>query len=170
MTPSPPAAPRKAPADVFVSYEQGRRNRRTSDGVLIGTMAVLTAAAAAISSGAPAEDADLGEALVTVLGWADGLWRTVVVATILVCVMLLVAVVARRRWALGRDALLALGVLALVGSTVGRLVGPDWFALGDSLWSRWGFPEFRLAGATPPCGGYAGTGTCRRATLHRPPT
>jgi uncharacterized membrane protein YbhN (UPF0104 family)/tRNA A-37 threonylcarbamoyl transferase component Bud32 len=36
-------------------------------------------------------------------------------------------------------------VLALVGSTAGRLVGPDWFALDDRLWSRWGFPEFRLA-------------------------
>ena len=145
MTPRPSAAARRAPADVFVSYEQGRRNRRTSDGVLLGTVAVLTGAAAVTSSGAPAEDADLGEALVTVLGWADGLWRAVVVATLVLCILLLVAVVARRRWALGRDVLLTLGVLALVGSTVGRLVGPDWFAVDDRLWSRWGFPEFRLA-------------------------
>ncbi len=139
------AAPHTAPGDIFVSYEQGRRNRRTSDGILLATMAVLTGAAAAISNQAPAKDADVGEAIVTVLGWAPALWRTVVVATILLCVVLLVALVVRRRWALGRDALLALGVLALVGSTAGRLVGPDWFALDDRLWSRWGFPEFRLA-------------------------
>jgi len=145
MTPSLPAERRHAPAGVFVDYEQGRRNRRTSDGVVLATMAVLTAAAAAISNGAPGEDADLGGAVVTVLGWAPALWRTVVVVTILVCVGLLVAIVVRRRWALGRDALLALAVLALVGSAAGRLVGPDWFALDERLWSRWGFPEFRLA-------------------------
>ena len=146
MAPTPSAeAPRPAPADIFVSYEQGRRNRRTSDAVLLATMAVLTGASAAISNDAPAKDADLGAAIVTVFGWAPTLWRTVVVVTILLCVVLLIAVVVRRRWGLGRDALLALGVLALVGSTAGRMVGPDWFALDDRLWSRWGFPEFRLA-------------------------
>src|SRR3954452_5678724 len=146
MTPSVPAAPHRAPAGIVVDYEQGRRNRRTSDGIVFATMAVLTLAAVAISNGAPGEDAEVGEAIVTVLGWAPALWRTVVVATILLCVALLGAIVLRRRWALGRDALLALAVLALVGSTAGRLVGPDWVALDDRLWSRWGFPEFRLAG------------------------
>ncbi len=145
MTPSLEAAPKGSRTGVFVSYEQGRRNRRTSDGVLLATMAVLAGAAAAISNGAPAEDADIGDAIVTVLGWAQGLWHTVVVTTILLCALLLIGVVAHRRSALGRDVLLALGVLALVGSVAGRLVGPDWFALDDRLWSRWGFPEFRLA-------------------------
>ena len=145
MAPSSWAAPRTALTDVFVSYEQGRRNRRTSDGVLLATMVVLTGAAAAISNGAPAKDADLGEAIVTVLGWAHALWRTIVVAAILLCAVLLVAAVVRRRWAVGRDALLALGLLALMGGALGRVVGPDWFAVDDSLWSRWGFPEFRLA-------------------------
>ena len=145
MAPDLAVARRRARGGAFVSYEQGRRNRRTSDAVLLTTAALLTGAAAALSKGGPAEDAELGEAIVTLLGWAQGLWRAVVGATILLCVVLLVAVVARRRWALGRDLVLALAVLALVGSTLGRLVGPDWFALDDSLWSRWGFPEFRLA-------------------------
>jgi uncharacterized membrane protein YbhN (UPF0104 family)/tRNA A-37 threonylcarbamoyl transferase component Bud32 len=46
-----------------------------------------------------------------------------------------------------RDALLALVVLAGTGSLVGRIVGPDWLAVDDDLWSRWGFPEYRLAAA-----------------------
>ena len=124
MAPSSWAAPRTALTDVFVSYEQGRRNRRTSDGVLLATMVVLTGAAAAIANGAPAKDADLGEAIVTVLGWAHAVWRTIVVAAILLCAVLLVAAVVRRRWAVGRDALLALGLLALMGGTLGRVVGP----------------------------------------------
>jgi tRNA A-37 threonylcarbamoyl transferase component Bud32 len=33
------------------------------------------------------------------------------------------------------------------GSVVGRIVGPDWLPIDDDLWSRWGFPEYRLAAA-----------------------
>ena len=36
-------------------------------------------------------------------------------------------------------------VLAAVGSVLGRVVGPDWWAVDNDLWSRWGFPEYRLA-------------------------
>jgi uncharacterized membrane protein YbhN (UPF0104 family)/tRNA A-37 threonylcarbamoyl transferase component Bud32 len=57
----------------------------------------------------------------------------------------MVAVVVRRRWALARDLVLALTLLAVVGSALGRTVGPEWFAIDNHLWSRWGFPEYRLA-------------------------
>jgi glycosyltransferase 2 family protein len=142
---TPPAVPPSALADVFVRYEEGRRNRRTVDALLLATTAVVTGAVAMVSSAAPTQDADFGDAVVTLLGWADALWRTVVLGTIVLCALFLVAVVLGRRWALGRDAVVALGVLALVGSASGRLVGPDWFAIDDHLFSRWGFPEYRLA-------------------------
>ena len=145
MASNRPAAPPPAQPSVFVTYEQGRRNRRTVDAVLLAAMALVSGAAAVVSSSAPAEDADLGAAMVTLLGWGEVLWRTVVVGTIALCALLLIGVVVRRRWALARDLLAALVVLALVGSVLGRVVGPDWFAIDDRLWSRWGFPEFRLA-------------------------
>jgi glycosyltransferase 2 family protein len=144
MPDSPPAVPPLGPSSVFVRYEEGRRNRRTVDAILLACTAVVLGAAAAVSSAAPAKDAEIGGAIVTLLGWGQAVWRTVLVGTILLCATLLVAIVMRKRWALGRDVLVALLVLVLVGIILGRLVGPDWFPGSFRLWIRWGFPEFRL--------------------------
>ena len=145
MASTAPAEPPPEPTNIFVRYEEGRRNRRTVDAVLLATAAVVTGAVAAVSNAAPSEDADLGDALVTLLGWGEAVWRTAVVATLIACAVLLVAVLVRRRWALARDLVVALLLLGLVGTLLGRAVGPDWFAIDDRLWSRWGFPEYRLA-------------------------
>src|SRR5262245_22190590 len=145
MATDPSAIPSSPPGNLFVRYEEGRRNRRTVDAVLLATAAVVTGAAAMVSTAAPAEDEDLGDALVTLLGWGEAAWRAAVVVTIALCLVLLVAAFVRRRWALARDLVAALLLLALVGSVLGRAVGPDWFAIDNRLWSRWGFPEYRLA-------------------------
>ena len=60
---------------------------------------------------------------------------------------MVIAVVAllRRRWALARDLLVALLVVGAVGSVLGRIVESDWFVVDADLWSRWGFPELRIA-------------------------
>lgn len=143
MSTNPPSVP-PAPADFFVLYEEGRRNRRTLDAVFLAATAAAVGSAAAVSNAAPAKDAAVGDALATLLGWGEALWRGAVIAAIAICFLLLVAVVVRRRWALARDLALALAVLALAGSILGRVVGPDWVAVDDRLWSRWGFPEYRL--------------------------
>ena len=140
-----PAPSFVAAADVFVEYEEGRRNRRTLDAVLLAVTALVSAAAAALANAVPAQDAEVGDAIVTLLGWAGALWRVVVLATILLGATLLAAVVLRRRWALARDILVALGILLVMGCALGRAVGPDWFPIDDRMWSRWGFPELRLA-------------------------
>src|SRR5262245_18652959 len=145
MAAEPPAVTPESATNIFVRYEEGRRNRRTADAVLLATAAIVTGAVAAVSEASPAEDEDLGDALVTLLGWGEAVWRTAVVGTILLCVALLVAAFVRRRCALARDLAVALLLLALVGSVLGRTVGPDWFASDDRLSSRWGFPEYRLA-------------------------
>jgi glycosyltransferase 2 family protein len=132
---------------LLTEYEAGRRNRRPVDALLLGFMALLSAAAATIANSAPDEDRDVGAAIVTVLGWASGFWRAVVVAALMLAAAVLVAIVARRRWALVRDVVLAVGVLGGSGSVVGRIVGSDWIAVDNDLWSRWGFPEYRLAAA-----------------------
>jgi uncharacterized membrane protein YbhN (UPF0104 family)/tRNA A-37 threonylcarbamoyl transferase component Bud32 len=134
-----------AAPDMFVKYEEGRRNRRPLDAALLAFTALVSAAAAALANAVPAQDAEVGNAIVILLGWAAALWRAAVMATFLVGAALLVAVVLRRRWALTRDILAALGVLLVMGCALGRTVGPDWFPVDDRMWSRWGFPELRLA-------------------------
>jgi glycosyltransferase 2 family protein len=142
-----PAPSLVAAPDPFVEYEEGRRNRRTLDAVLLAVTSLVSAAAAALANTVPAQDAEVGSAIVTLLGWAGALWRGVVLATLLVGASLLAAVVWRRRWALVRDIIVALGVLLVMGCALGRMVGPDWFPVDDRMWSRWGFPELRLAAA-----------------------
>jgi uncharacterized membrane protein YbhN (UPF0104 family)/tRNA A-37 threonylcarbamoyl transferase component Bud32 len=110
-------------------------------------MALLTSLAATIAQAAPDEDQAVGQALVTVLGWAENVCRAAVLCALGLSAVILVVVAMRRRWALLRDAVLALVVLAGTGSVVGRVVGPDWLPVDNDLWSRWGFPEYRLAAA-----------------------
>jgi uncharacterized membrane protein YbhN (UPF0104 family)/tRNA A-37 threonylcarbamoyl transferase component Bud32 len=132
---------------LLTEYEAGRRNRRALDAVLLGAMAVLTSLAATIARSAPDQDEAVGQALATMLGWAANVCRAAVLCALVLSAVILLVVVLRRRWALLRDVALALVVLAGTGSVVGRIVGPDWLAVDDDLWSRWGFPEYRLAAA-----------------------
>jgi uncharacterized membrane protein YbhN (UPF0104 family) len=132
---------------VLTEYEAGRRNRRAVDAVLLGVMAMLTSLAATIARSAPDEDQAVGQAMVTILGWSANLCRASVLCALGLSAVILVVITWRRRWALLRDVALALVVLAATGSVVGRIVGPDWLAIDDDLWSRWGFPEYRLAAA-----------------------
>lgn len=132
---------------LLIAAEVGGRNRRTIDAVLLGAMVVFAGAAAAIAVSAPGQDEAVGQALVTILGWTEGLWRALVVALLVLALVVVVDVLVRRRWRLARDVLVALAVLAGAGSVLGQVVGPSWFAVDTDLWSRWGFPEYRLAAA-----------------------
>ena len=67
---------------LLTDYEVGRRNRRTVDAVLLGAMAVLTSLAATIAHSAPKQDEAVGQALVTMLGWAASLCRAAVVGAL----------------------------------------------------------------------------------------
>lgn len=132
---------------VLTELEAGRRNRRAVDAVLLGVTALLTGLAATIAHSVPAEDRAVGQAMVTILGWSANLCRASVVCALGLSAVILVVIAVRRRWALLRDVAMALVVLAATGSFVGRIVGPDWLAVDNDLWSRWGFPEYRLAAA-----------------------
>jgi glycosyltransferase 2 family protein len=125
--------------------EPGRRNRRTVDGLLLAAGALLAGAAAVVASAAPDQDEEVAQALVTVLGWAGPLWRAVFVGALAVAVVIAVDVVLRRRWAMVRDLLLAVLVVVGVGGVLGGVVESEWFSVEADLWSRWGFPELRLA-------------------------
>jgi len=133
---------------LLTTAESGRRNRRTIDALLLGFAALWTAAAAVIAKSAPTEDQDVADAIVTVLGWAEALWRVVVVVFLLLGLAIVLDCIVQRRWDLARDLVVTLVVLAGLGTLLGQAVGPDWFPADDDLWSRWGFPEYRLAVVT----------------------
>jgi tRNA A-37 threonylcarbamoyl transferase component Bud32 len=128
--------------------ERGRRNRRTIDSVFLAFAALVLGLSALIASSAPAQDEAVADALATVLGWAGAVWRTVFVCLLALALVVVVAVLLRRRWDLLRD--LFVDAVMLIGSTVllGGAVVSDWFPIEPHLLSQWGYPELRLAAAT----------------------
>jgi uncharacterized membrane protein YbhN (UPF0104 family)/tRNA A-37 threonylcarbamoyl transferase component Bud32 len=128
--------------------ERGRRNRRTIDSVFLAFAALVLGLSALIASSAPAQDEAVADALATVLGWAGAVWRTVFVCLLALALVVVVAVLLRRRWDLLRD--LFVDAVVLIGSTVllGGAVVSDWFPIEPHLLSQWGYPELRLAAAT----------------------
>ena len=60
---------------MLAEIERGRRNRRTIDAVLLVSAAIVAGLTAVVARSAAEHDADVAQALVAVLGWADSLWR-----------------------------------------------------------------------------------------------
>jgi glycosyltransferase 2 family protein len=142
------AAERSWQPALLTAAEPGRRNRRTIDGVVLAAGAIVTGLAAVIASSAPAQDEDVARALVTVLGWAEVLWRFVFVSVLALAVVVIADVLLRRRRLIARDLAATLLLLVALGIVLGRIVESDWFPLEPHLLSHWGFPELRLAAAT----------------------
>jgi glycosyltransferase 2 family protein len=142
------AADRSWNVRLLTETEPGRRNRRTIDSVFLAAASLLLGLSAVIASSAPEHDEDVAQALVTVLGWAGAVWRTVFVCLLALALVIVVAVALRRRWDLVRD--LLVDAVVLVGSTVllGGAVGSDWVPIEPHVLSQWGYPELRLAAAT----------------------
>ena len=130
---------------LLTADEPGRRNRRTIDGVLVAAAALLTGLAAVAARSAPEVDEDFGRALVTVLGWAPAVWRGALLGALGLALVILVDLLVRRRWALARDALLALLSVLVLGGLLSRIVGGEWTPIEPHVFSSWGFPELRLA-------------------------
>jgi glycosyltransferase 2 family protein len=135
-------------AVLLTAAEPGRRNRRTIDGVVLAAGAIVTGLAAVIASSAAGQDADVAEALTTVLGWAEAVWRVAFVSALALALVVVADGLLRRRWLLARDLIAALLLLVGLGVVLGRVVESDWFPLEAHLLSQWGFPELRLAAAT----------------------
>ncbi len=123
------------------------RNRRASDVVLLASAALVGALAAAVAASVPETDEAIGDALGTLLGWAGPLWRSALLAALLLAVVIASDIIWRRRLALARDVLVAVVVVAAAGAALGEAVESDWSPVDAGLWSRWGFPELRVAWA-----------------------
>ncbi|HEX6712705.1 MAG TPA: hypothetical protein VF066_04940, partial [Thermoleophilaceae bacterium] len=133
---------------LLTATEPGRRNRRTIDAVLLAWAAVVVGLTAVAASSAPRSDAAVADALETVLGWADALWRFGFVALLAMAIAIVGNVVLERRWSLARDLVVAALVVFAAAVVLGGIVESDWFPIKDHLLSRWGYPELRLAVAT----------------------
>jgi cell division protein FtsW (lipid II flippase) len=105
--------------------EPSRRNRRTIDGVLVAATAVLAGLAAVVARSASDVDEEVGQAAGTVFGWAGGLWRATLLATLALALVILVDALVRRRWLLVRDLLLSLVLVNVIGSVLARVVDSD---------------------------------------------
>ena len=133
---------------LLTAAEPGRRNRRTIDAVFLAVAAVVAGLMAVAASSAPGTDEDVAQALTTVLGWADPVWRAAFIGLLGFAVVVVVDVFLRRRWRLARDEVVTLLLVAGVGAILGRLVESDWVPVKAHLLARWGFPELRLATAS----------------------
>jgi glycosyltransferase 2 family protein len=118
------------------------------DAVFLLLAAIVIGLTTVIASSTPGVDRDVAEALMTLFGWADALWRAAFVAVLFLALVVVAEVLLHRRWGLARDLLVAVIPLAALGLTLGGIVESDWFPVKDHLLSRWGYPELRLAAAT----------------------
>jgi hypothetical protein len=103
---------------LLVPAEPGRRNRRTIDGVLVAAASALAGLEAVVARSAPETDEEIGRAVATLLGWASGVWRAVIVVTLALAFLIVVDALVRRRWLLVRDLLIALALVAAVASVL----------------------------------------------------
>jgi glycosyltransferase 2 family protein len=133
---------------LLTKTELGRRNRRPVDSVVLAIGAVFVGLSAVITSSAPGQDRDVAQALMTILGWAGGLWRTAFVALLVLALAVVADVLLRARWDLARDLLVAAVLLVGVGELLGGSVASDWALVERHPLANWGYPDLRLALAT----------------------
>ncbi len=79
------------------------------------------------------------------LGWAPAIWQIALVSALVLALAIIADALYRRRWALLRDVVVALLLVTGLASALGRVVEADWLPVEAHLFSRWGFPELRLA-------------------------
>src|SRR6476659_3014614 len=123
------------------------RNRRASDVVLLFSAVLVGALAVVVAESVPGTDEAIGDALGTLLGWARPLWRSALFALLVLAIAIASDVVWRGRLNLARDVGVALLLVAAAGAVLGGAVASDWAPVDVGLWSRWGFPELRVAWA-----------------------
>jgi uncharacterized membrane protein YbhN (UPF0104 family)/tRNA A-37 threonylcarbamoyl transferase component Bud32 len=141
-------AERSSRLALLTKTELGRRNRRPVDSVSLIVGACVAGLSAVIVSSAPKQDHEVAHALMTILGWAGGLWRTAFVALLLLALLVVVDVLLRARWDLARDLLVTIVLLAGVATLLGGSVTSNWALVERHPLADWGYPDLRLALAT----------------------
>jgi glycosyltransferase 2 family protein len=133
---------------LLAETEPGRKNRRTLDAAFLLLAAIMIALTAVVASSAERQDEDMGQALQTVLTWADSVWRITFVGLLVLALAVVLGVLLKRRWVLARDLVVAVFLVVGAGVVLDGVVESDWVPFEDHLLSNWGYPELRLAMAT----------------------
>lgn len=133
---------------LLTKTELGRRNRRPVDTVALVVGAAVVGLSAVIVSAAPKQDNGVAHALMTILGWAGGIWRAAFVALLVLALLVVAAVLLRARWDLARDLLVTMVLLAGVATLLGGGVTSNWALVERHPLADWGYPDLRLALAT----------------------
>jgi uncharacterized membrane protein YbhN (UPF0104 family)/tRNA A-37 threonylcarbamoyl transferase component Bud32 len=133
---------------LLAETEPGRRNRRTIDAAFLLLAAIVIGLTAVVASSAKRHDANVAEALQTVLAWADSAWRFSFVGLLVLALVVVLDVLLGRRWVLARDLLVTALLVVGAGFVLDGVVESDWFPIEGHLLSNWGYPELRLATAT----------------------
>jgi uncharacterized membrane protein YbhN (UPF0104 family)/tRNA A-37 threonylcarbamoyl transferase component Bud32 len=143
-----PSAGRSWDVSLLVAMEPGRRNRLTIDALAVFAAAIVLGLTALAAASAERHDHNVADALETVLGWADSLWRIAFVGYLALALGVLLDVLAHRRWRLARDLLAAGALVVAAAFPLNGVVESDWLPIESHLLSNWGYPELRLATAT----------------------
>jgi uncharacterized membrane protein YbhN (UPF0104 family)/tRNA A-37 threonylcarbamoyl transferase component Bud32 len=133
---------------LLTKTELGRRNRRPVDTVVLIAGAGVVALSTVIVSSAPKQDHEVAHALMTILGWAGGIWRAAFVALLVLALLVVLDVLLRARWDLARDLLVTGVLLAGVATLLGGSVTSNWALVERRPLADWGYPDLRLALAT----------------------
>ena len=133
---------------LLTKTELGRRNRRPVDTVVLIVGAGVAALSTVIVSSAPKQDHEVAHALMTILGWAGGIWRAAFVALLVLALLIVADVLLRARWDLARDLLVTVVLLAGVATLLGGSVTSNWALVERHPLADWGYPDLRLALAT----------------------
>jgi uncharacterized membrane protein YbhN (UPF0104 family) len=120
------AAPVPAWRSLFASAGDEPRRRRVDDVGLLAVALVTGLVTALVAGGPSAGGADAVVALEDLLGWLDPLWSLAYALAGLLVVVLLVAAMAGRRRALGRDIVLAVGATLGGGALLAQWVDGRW--------------------------------------------
>ena len=113
--------------------------------MLVAAASALAGLEAVVARSAPETDEEIGRAVATLLGWASGVWRAVIVVTLALAFLIVVDALVQRRWLLVRDLLIALALVAAVASALAQAVDSEWAHLELDPLSLWGFPDVRIA-------------------------
>jgi glycosyltransferase 2 family protein len=111
----------------------------------VAAAAALAGLEAVVARSAPGTDEQIGDAVATLLGWASGVWRAVIVVALALAFLIVADALVRRRALLVRDLLIALALVAAFASVLAQVVDSDWAHLEPDPLSTWGFPDVRMA-------------------------
>jgi glycosyltransferase 2 family protein len=129
------------PHSLFASAGHEPRRRRFDDVALFGIAVAAVLGAGLVADGPTKGGAEAAAAVNDLLGWLDPFWSFVYAGSSVLVVLLLLAALIGRRWALARDIVLAVALTYGLGALLAYLVDGHWPSLPATAWGG-GHPTY----------------------------